>query len=248
MSDEKTTSAPPKRGDAPRDWPNTIAAAARTGLTRKQLNALAERGALRVDKDSAGVWRWDPDMLELVAAARENDDVDDVDDDGGAVKVRSTGLAEAVALLRQAHTHQEQTLQLVSGPAAKLLDRYAADNEVLRARVAHLEKRQDELIEAREKYLSEQHLRDLLSQEQERSSARKDKALALVKDLAPKLLSAVKPEAQTVVKLLRSLNEEQRAMLLLTDLLTPEQKEQVRALLGSNAPEAPAGETAQAAE
>lgn len=241
MSEEKTA-APPKRGDAPRDWPNTIAAAAKTGLSKKQLNKLAEQGALKVEKDSMGVWRWDPDLLELVAAARESDDGDDGDDAGDARPVRSTGLAEAVALLRQSHHHNEQTLQMLRVPLDQLLTRYAEDNAALRARVKELEAKQDELVAARERYLSEQHLRDMLQADQERTHARKDKMLKLVQETAPKLLMGLNPEAQAVVKLVRSLNEEQRGMLLMTDLLNEEQKELVRGLLAG------APETAQAAE
>lgn len=245
-SDEKPAQPKaPKRGDAPRSWPNTTAAAARTGLNRRQLEQLAERGALKVEKDSMGVWRWDPDMLALVAAARENDDVDDVVDDGGAVRVRSTGLAEAVALLKQSHSHNEQVLQLVRDPMRLLLERYTEDNKALRERVAHLESRHDELIAAREKYLSEQHLRDMLQADQDRQHARKDKALALVSENVPKLLAAANPEAQTVVKLLRSLNADQRDMLLLTDLLSPEQKAQVRALVGDSPPAPASTEAAE---
>lgn len=241
MSDDKQPPSP-KRGNASRDWPNTIAAAAKTGLSKKQLNKLAEQGALRVDKDSMGVWRWDPDLLELVATARESGDVDDDDDDDAPAK-RGTGLAEAIALLRQSHVHQEQTLSLVRGPASELLQRYADDNKVLRERIAHLEKKHDELIEAREKYLSEQYLRDMLAADQERAHARKDKALKFVTEQAPKLLGIGNAKADAAVKLLQSFSEEQRAMLLLTDMLTDEQKAHVRALMG----DAPA-ETAQAAE
>ena len=198
---------------------------------------MVERGALKCEKDSMGVWRWDPDLLSLVAEARDAGG----DDESPEGPQRSSALAETVALLKQAHSHQEETLRLVRDPMQKLLDRYSSDNEELRKRVKELEANQDRLIEAREKLLSEQHLRDMLTADQQAQHARKDRALEFLKQTAPKLLAAVNPKAQTVVKLLQSLTDEQRGMLLETDLLTLEQKSEVLAVLGNTAP-APAPE------
>jgi hypothetical protein len=238
---DPTTQPNGKRGTAPRDWPNTISAAAQTGLTRKQLLKLVERGALKQEKDSMGVWRWDPQQLALVAEARDGGEEDEPDADGAPSAGKpTTVLAQTVALLHQAHAHQEETFRLVRDPMKQLLDRYAAENDELRKRVKDLEGKYDDVIAAREKLLSEQHLRDQLARELAASDARKDQALALVKENVPKLLAAVNPAASNVVRLLRSLTQEQRDMLLLTDLLNVEQKDAVRSLLGPTTEPAPA--------
>lgn len=214
-----------------RNWPNTIQAAAMTGLSRKKLDALVASGALYRALDSSGVLRWDPTMLAVVSDTARNTEIGGEEPDAG-----TTLGAETVAMLRQAHGHLESTLKLVLAPSQALLDRALAENERLRARVAALELKRDELAAEREKVLSELHLRDMLTLEVQQTNKRKDQALELARDAVPKLLAAVNPEAKAVVALVQSLTAEQRDMLLLTELLTPEQKDQVRALLAKAAP------------
>lgn len=236
MSEE--TPAAAKRGNAPKDWPNTIAAAAATQLNRKQLERMRQRGALVSEKDSAGVTRWNPDMLALVAQAR--DDADDDDDDLPPQATSGTLNGQALVLLKQAQQHTESAFKLVLEPMRDLTAERAEDVKALRARVKELEAKLDESLALREKLLSELHVRELLTAEAAQGAARKDRALKLVEQHAPKLLAAINPAASAVVDLMRSLSAEQRGIMLETDFLTPEQKKQVITVLESApAPDAP---------
>lgn len=234
MSEPESAAHNAKRGNAPKDWPNTIAAAASTGLNRKQLERMRSRGALVAEKDSAGVTRWNPDMLALVAEAREDSDDED---ESLPPQARTEALnGQAFVLLKQAQGHTEAAFKLVLDPMRDLLKAREQDIDQLRERVKVLEGKLDEAFELREKMLSEQHVRDLLTADVEQASKRKDRALALVTEHAPKLLAAINPAAATVVQLMRSLNPEQRGILLETDFLSPEQKKQVAAVLDAAPP------------
>lgn len=221
-----STPAPNGVSRAKRSWPNTIAAAAQTGFNRRKLERLAEAGALFREKDSTGTTRWDPDLLAIAAQVGDDDD-----DDGADAKPQTTTAGEAVALVKQAHTHLEATLRLVLEPAQALNRQLREENEALRSHIRKLEEQHHTLLSAREKLISEVHLRELATTEAQAREARKDRALTAATDALPKLLGAVNPKATAVVSLMQSLSEEQRGMLLHTDLLTADQKALVRQVI-----------------
>jgi hypothetical protein len=233
----------PKRDtsqDVSRHWPSTIEAAARTGLSKRQLLKLKAEGVLVSGKDPHRVERWDPELLALARVATDDDDEGDAP---GASESSLNG--QALVLLRQAQGHTESAFKLVLDPMRQLLKAREEDVEALRARVKHLEAQLDGAFELREKMLSEQHIRDMLASDAQRANQRKDRALQLVESHAPKLLAAISPAATAVVDLMRSLNPEQRGILLETEFLTPEQKRQVITVLEAApavAPPAPAAE------
>jgi len=233
MSDEPEKLANGKRADGvaeyvSKHWPSTVEAAARTGLNKAQLHRLRERGALKSGRDPHRVERWDPDLLALVTEARDDGD----EEDGATPQASVSSLnGQALVLLRQSQTHTEAAFKLVLEPMRQLLKAREEDVERLRARVQELEAKLDGAFELREKMLSEQHLRDLLTADVANQNARKDKALSMVREHAPKLLAAINPGAQALLAVVQSLNDEQKGLLLETDFLTPEQKTHVRAAL-----------------
>lgn len=173
-------------------------------------------------------------MLALVAEARE--DSDDGDEETPP-QARTEALnGQAFVLLKQAQGHTEAAFKLVLEPMRDLLKAREQDVEALRARVKDLEAQLGAAFELREKMLSEQHIRDMLTSDAQRANERKDRALKLVESHAPKLLAAMNPAATAVVDLMRSMNPEQRGILLETDFLTPEQKRQVVTVLEASPP------------
>lgn len=208
-------------------WVTTLEAMKLTSFGRRKLDKMAATGVLAREKDARGLTVWDAELLMQAL---------DVDEDEAPA---SPSAVEAAALLKQAHGHLEGALKLVLEPASALLKSSMAENERLREHIRKLEATHLETQRAREELLSEQHLRQLATLEVSQNAARKDRALALVGDNVPKLLAAINPKATAVVALMRSLTDEQRGMLLETDLLSAEQKDQVRAVLADAPPVAP---------
>lgn len=224
-------------------WPTSEEAARRLGISVRQLGRYIRRGLLKRHQspDGGKAYRFSPDDLKEFAEKMVEEGGLDVGDNDLPQDDRT--LKEANDLVRQAQGHIERTFERQANITDQLIQHLRSELAIRNERVRYLEEKQNEVAVLRENLLNEAHFRNLAQVSAEKKDNRKDKAVGLVINRLPGILDKLETaaigdtaQAKAVVGLLKGFDRDTLVGLLEVDILTPEQKAQVRTILGMPQP------------
>lgn len=167
----------------------------------------------------------------------------DIEKLGGVVAQKSERIGDkadllsvAADLLRQSHAHNEKLIQQIVGPMQTLTTTFTEQIKVSHLRIAELEVKLGEQSKLHEEMVSKEHERNLEMLAFDASNTRKSEIMGMLKSQVPKILDVVaakSDKAVAAVKLIRSLDPIVVQGIQEGDFLTPEQKEQLKAILAT---------------
>lgn len=219
-------------------WPGGAAAAKRLCLSMQRLNRMVRDGDLVAYTAPDGSRRFRPEELDALAIELRSVELEDE----AAVPNGPTGdhVRAVTEALKNAVKHAENAFGLVTSPALKFQEAQQQLTDRLLKRVGDLEAAHDELIRARERYLTEQEERRIMAEEFAAREARRTEVMRIITGHGPDLMSAItqrlggSSRVAAVGKLLESLDPEFVRGLLDEDVLNAEQQEHLRAALGED--------------
>jgi len=220
-----------------KSWPTAPKAARMLGCSVRHIGRHVDRGTIERHQCPDSTFRFNPTELE---DARETI-LENIASSEGLEKeaVVSDGFKSGTELVKQAHKHAEEMFRLYSSPIHQLLEMYRDENKRQKERIIELESKRDELAEKREELISEAHMREVLTAKVLKADERKDQAFRLVADRLPGVWDKFveqkygqSPQVKATIELLKGFDPENLKFLLETEMLTPEQKAQVRTILG----------------
>lgn len=194
-------------------WLSTPAAEKASGVGRRQLVRLATSGVIGRQKTAGGAWQYSATDCEGYQASK----------DAGADADADTMLGQAYGLINT-----------LVGPAKAFCELLQRENHSLRERNFQLESKIDDVLRAREELLCLKVDREMAVRHQEQVEERKERIFKLVENqVGPQLLSAVGSggAAGAAKALMQSLDETQVQLLLDADLMSDEQKKNIRILI-----------------
>lgn len=222
-------------------WPTAQKAAKLLGCSVRHLGRHIERGTIERHQCPDNVFRLNPNDLEEA----KDQILENIASTESLEKetVVSEGFKSGTELVKQSHKHSEEMFRLYANPIQQLLEMYREENKRKDDRIKELEAKRDELAQQREDLISEQHMRDVLTNKVLKADARKDKAFGMVFDKLPGVWDKFvesklgqSREVKATIELLKGFSRDDLKMLLETDILSPEQKVNVRTILGLEHP------------
>jgi hypothetical protein len=222
-------------------WPTAPKAARLLGCSVRHIGRHVDRGTIERHQCPDSTFRFNPTELE---DARETI-LENIASSEGVEKegIVSEGFKSGTELVKQSHKHAEEMFKLYSTPIHQLLEMYRDENKRLKERVIELELKRDELAAQREALISEEHMRRVLETKMIKADERKDKAFKMVLDKVPSVWDrfiesklGTSPQVKATIELLKGFDPENLKFLLETEILTPEQKAQVRTILNMPQP------------
>lgn len=207
-------------------WPTKVVAARILGKSVTTIQRMLRRGELVAQPDEGGVWRFDPDELDQMAAEqRESDTL------GAAALIES-----GANLVTQAHDHVEALVKHVTGPGLSILELQNSLLKTMSDENAKLREKNFEMLEMREKAQSQQHERDMASEMVKADQARKNQAWEMMIKLLPGLVAKLASnlgqgkQLKSVVDALVEIPDEFVDVFAKMDILKPDQLEAIKKL------------------
>lgn len=219
-----------------KSWPTAPKAARMLGCSVRHIGRHVDRGTIERHKCPDSTFRFNPQELEDAREAI----LENIAGSESLEKetVVSEGFKSGTELVKQSHKHAEAMFGLYSTPINQLLEMYREENKRQRERIVELESKRDELAAQREAMVSEEHMRRILEARANKADERKDKAVKMVLDRVPGVWDRFieskmgqSPQVKAAIELLKGFKKEDLEFLMSTEILTPEQKAQVRTIL-----------------
>jgi hypothetical protein len=246
---QKTTNG--KSEDLPTGWQGWLTMPEALKVLGDQVHhsfvrKMVSEGAVRVCEDPQGLKRYSPEDVNSIKHYVETLPATELR--GESVKptggISHEEFRGATDFVKQVHAHLERMIPLLVGSWEKVMIVAQQQSERDAKRIAELESKRDELSAARERALSEEHDRAMVSTAFQASEKRKSKAFdVLMEKAVPSIVSKLgltgDPMIGSAVSLLKSFKRDQLLMLLhpAIDMVTEEQKQLIRRLLGELSPE-----------
>jgi hypothetical protein len=229
-------------------WPGINEASRTLNVAHSYISKKIREGALGTCIDPEGRRRIDPRDVEALRIEVTTADELELTGAPPAAVVTPEGFKAGTDLVRQVQQHHERMMALFTAGFGALNQAQEARIASLATelgrrdeRIALLEQERDLASKDRESVLSEEHARMLAMRSVEATEARKDKALGILGDRLGPILTAklgLDPKMALGAQLLKTLKREQLLpLLMLPDMLSPEQRALVIKLLEPLTPE-----------
>ncbi len=228
------------------EWPTASQVAKQIKCSVRTVMRLVNAGTLSCVRDTDGVKRFDPALVQDYHLVRENfgnslDEEDDEEQRNDSRRReedrRDKTLNSSIRRLDSVNelvdtliTGVQRFINIVAGPAERLLEKHDKVNRVVMDRNEYLENMAFRMLKNQEEMLNEREARDLARKVFDASESRKSEAWKLIMDRAPRLLNQI--EASILDKHPEAKAQVEAAIELLSDPeITPEMLDVLREFL-----------------